>query len=117
MPGSPDAPQSALSKSPVLTIGGAVCLLPSLIYWILWIRISSLPYLSTRSSRIAAFLAHFPTGFSFRTLSLLVFTIELLAIILSGAGVLSADRVQKGINIAVLAISMILFVLSAIQLL
>lgn len=114
---SPKAASSKLSNSRVLTVAGALCLLPALIFWTLWIRVSSLPYLPTYSARVTAFLGYFPSGFSVRTLSYLALTTELLALILSGAGVLSADRIQKGINIAVLSISIILTLLSAFQLL
>jgi len=117
MPISPKAASSKLSNTRVLTVAGALCLIPSLIFWTLWIRVSSLPELPTYSARVTAFLGYFPSGFSVRTLSYLALTTELLALILSGASVLSADKVKKGLSIAVLSSATILTLLSAFQLL
>jgi hypothetical protein len=108
---------TSLTNPRVLTVGGALCLLPSLAFWTLWIRVSSMTHLPTYAARVTAFLGYFPSGFSVRTLSFLALATELLAFILSGAGVLSPDKVQKGINIAVMAISVTLTLLSAFQLL
>jgi len=109
-------PPSLVSNTRLLTIAGVLCLIPPLVFWALWIRVSSLPYLPTFSARAAAFLSYFPSGFSVGTLSYLALAAELLALILSGAGVLSAHRVQKSVNIAVLSVALILTILSAFQL-
>ncbi len=94
---------------------GPVLLLPTVVFWCLWIK--AFGEGDSPESRIRIFLSYFPEGTAIRTLAWMLLITSLAALTVSAFFLVRATRGQRVVNISVIILGILMSLLNVFQLL